>query len=143
MNFSKLFERIFFPCPVAKGPGLPDPPTARRKPKSAPKTDIKYTEKYGLPYVEGEPQGEEVSVWNMITPDTIKAAGRSPLGTMEEIEAATEKGFAAETVALIRMHWAEGKPQAAIAKATGFSLDTVKKITPIFSKGAKVENPVQ
>lgn len=136
-NLDTFLESLFFGAPITKGPGLPDPPVKVVAKQPAPKTEIKYTAKDGLPYIEEKPAGNEVSVWNMITTETAKSAGRSKLGTSDEIAAGIAKGFSAETVALVRLHWTDGKTQAAIAKAAGLSLDTVKKITPIFSKKGK------
>ena len=136
MTFNELFEALFFGPPIQQGPGLPDPPAQRKPAAPAPSSGIKYTID-GIPYVEQKPEGHEVSSWNLINADTAKSAGRSKLGTDAEIAEGVRRGFSAETVALVRLHWADNKKQAAIAKATGLSIDTIKKITPIFSKGGE------
>ena len=138
MNIHTLLESILFGGPIPTQAPLPAPPEKRVAKPVQVETGIKYTVDM-QPYREGKPTGNEVSVWNMITPETAKAAGRSELGTDDELAAGVDRGFSAETVALVRLHWSAGKKQAVIAKATGLSLDTVKKITPIFSKGVKVK----
>lgn len=138
-RLDRFLEDILFGGPLPEQKPLPDPVKRRDSNQPAVVSAVKYTAD-GLPYVEGKPQGGEASVWNMITAQNAGAAGRSKLGTDEEIAAGVARGFSAETVALVRMHWADGKSQAAIAKATGLALDTVKKITPIFSKGGKTKN---
>lgn len=136
----RFLEDILFGGPLPEQQPLPDPVKRRDSKPAAVASAVKYTLD-GLPYVEGKPEGQEASVWNMITAQNFGAAGRSKLGTDDEIAAGVARGFSAETVALVRMHWADGKPQAAIGKATGLALDTVKKITPIFSKGGKTKKP--
>ena len=136
----RFLEDVLFGGPIPKQQPLPDPPKKREVKTSAPDTGVKYTSD-GLPYLEAKPEGNEASVWDMISAETVKSAGRSKLGTDEELAAGVARGFSAETVALVRMHWADAKTQVAIAKATGLALDTVKKITPIFSKGGKKKKP--
>lgn len=87
--------------------------------------------------MEAQTEGCEISAWDMITTETAGSAGRSASGSTDEIIAGVQKGFAPETVALVRQYWAAGKKQAEIARAAKVSIDTVKKITPIFSKGGK------
>lgn len=135
-ELNRFLEGLLFGGPLPDQAPLPDPARPRSQ-KQAPANAVKFT-RDGLPYVDGKPEGQEVSVWNMVTAQNLGAAARSKLGTEDEIAAGVARGFSAETVALVRMHWADGKTQAVIAKATGLALDTVKKITPIFSgKGRK------
>lgn len=136
-GIDRFLEGLLFGGVISAQAPLPGPvkPRAQKQEPVAP--SVKFT-RDGLPYVDGKPEGQEVSVWNMVTAQNLGAAARSKLGTEDEIAAGVARGFSAETVALVRMHWADGKTQAVIAKATGLALDTVKKITPIFSgKGRK------
>lgn len=136
INLNTILESLLFGGPIPAQAPLPAPPEKRVANPVQVKAEIKYTVD-GVPYVEADLTGSEVSAWNLINADTAKGVGRSKLGTSDEISEGVAKGFSAETVAIVRLHWSDGKKQAAIAKATGLSLDTVKKITPIFSKGVK------
>lgn len=136
MKFTALLESLLFPVSLPDQAPLPDPVKPRAQKPAPVSTGVKFTPG-GVAYVEAKPEGQEVSAWTILNAQNIGAAGRSKLGTEDEIAAGVARGFSAETVALVRMHWADNKPQAAIAKATGLSLDTVKKITPVFKKGGK------
>lgn len=125
INFEIALRGI--PAPVA-GP-LTQPKKAAPKP---PKVDsrIKYTAS-GIPYREETPEGQEVSAWSILHADTSK--GPAAL-TDDEHAAARQKGFASDTVILVKRLWAEGMTQAEIAKRGGVSMSTVKQLTAVFGK---------
>jgi hypothetical protein len=97
----------------------------------------------GQPYkVEAEVEVDkqtgmaQVVEWDALLTDkqTGKVAGRSPLLTDTERAEAVARGFKADTAALVKRGWADGMSQSAISLTTGFSLDTVKRITPLFGR---------
>jgi len=74
--------------------------------------------------------------WDALVNDkaTGKIAGRSPILTDTEKAEARAKGFSIETAASVKRGWADGLSQSVIATMTGFSLDTVKRLTPLFGR---------
>lgn len=133
MNLFHLFESILFPPAPQAGPGLPPPVEKKKAKATVPDSGIRFTED-NIPYKEIATHGEEVSAWHILNAQTAGAAKRSSLCTSEHIEMGVNLGFAPETIALVYMHWKEGRKQVEIARATRLSIDTVKKITPIFKK---------
>ena len=86
--------------------------------------------------VDKETGCANVVEWDALLNDKAsgKVAGRSPILSATERAAVAAKGFRAETAAAIKKAWADGMSQSNIATVTGFSTDTVKRLTPLFEQ---------
>lgn len=101
-----------------------------KQPKPAQDSGIKFTER-GIPYREIVPEDGADRAWQILGQPEQRGTVDA---TQEQIEAATKKGFAVDTILKVYRLWKEGRNQAEIAKIAGVSLPTVKGITPHFRK---------
>jgi hypothetical protein len=94
---------------------------------------VKYTTQ-GIAYREEQPEGCEVSAWQVVSYKAGK--GNSALMDAEQV-AGRQKGFNVDTMRKVKALWAEGITQSEIVRRSGYSMSTVKKLCAGFSKHKK------